>query len=329
MVEGRVEDGAEISADDRSGEAAAASGAPPPSAAVPAGAPPRDLTQAPGSTALPASGGGVYQPYLLAMATITFDDRRTDTRHSVSETRLLAADQNGAPLDWMNGEPISLGPKDLQTTAPANARFAGLPNGFANPQKLAAAQRSFVQYLYRESKLVLRRNKVLKIVESPAETEGAFRQRCSEAARAGLEAEQQKIKAKYGKQLDRLADALQKQQNNLTAEQKDLEGRKHEELWTNIESIGAFLGFGRAYRPLSTASRRRRQTEVTASTIQESRDTIESLKQKLGTMQQDLDRELADSRAKWVAAQDALEEVKLVPRKSDIHVDAFGIAWRP
>jgi len=277
----------------------------------------------------PSATSGIYQPYLLAVATITFDDRRTATRHSVSEARLLAADQNGAPLDWVNSELISLEPKDRQTTPPPAARFAGLPNGFANPQKLSVLQRSFVQYLYRESKLVLRRNKPLKIVENPEETEGAFRQRCAEAARAGLEAEQQKIKTKYAKQLDRLAEQLQKEQNELSAEQKDLEGRRHEELWTNIESIAAFLGFGRAYRPLSTASRRRRQTEVTASTIQDSRDIIESLKQKLTALQKELDCELQDSRARWVAAQDALEELKLMPRKTDIHVDAFGIAWRP
>jgi hypothetical protein len=278
---------------------------------------------------LPAANPPMYLPYLLAVGTVTFDNRKTSTRHSVTQARLLSADQSGAPLDWANGELISLAARDLQTVPPAAARFAGLPKGFANPQKLDALQRAFVQYLYRESTLVLRLNKTLKIVENPDETEGAFRQHCAEAARVGLEAEQQKIKTKYAKQLDKLAERLQKQQNELSSEQKQLEGRKHEELWANIESIAAFLGFGRAYRPLSTASRRRRQTQVTASTIQESQDTIEGLKQKLNELQKELDSELQAARAKWIAAQDAIEELKLVPRKSDIHIDAFGIAWRP
>jgi hypothetical protein len=213
-------------------------------------------------------------------------------------------------------------------TPPADAEYAELPAGFADPQKLNALQRSFVQTIYREAALAVRRNRTLKIVENPGESEGAFRQRVAEAARAGLDAEQQKIKAKYAKQLERLADKLEKEQGNLSAEQKELEGRKHEELWTNIESVAAFLGIGRAYRPLSTASRRRRQTEVTQETIQQSQDTIEDLKQKLMALRKDMDADLAASKAKWVAAQDDIEALKIMARKSDIHVDAFGLAWR-
>jgi hypothetical protein len=270
----------------------------------------------------------VLCPYILAIATVTFDDRRTATRHSISEARLLASSANGAPLDWAASETLAVEARDLQVVPPADAEYAELPAGFTDPQKLNALQRSFMQAIYREAALAVRRNRTLKIVENPGESEGAFRQRVAEAARAGLDAEQQKIKAKYAKQLERLADKLEKEQNNLSAEQKELEGRKHEELWTNIESVAAFLGIGRVYRPLSTASRRRRQTEVTQETIQQSQDTIEDLKQKLTALRKDMDADLAASKAKWVAAQDDIEEVKIMARKSDIHVDAFGIAWR-
>jgi hypothetical protein len=41
-----------------------------------------------------------------------------------------------------------------------------------------------------------------------------------------------------------------------------------------------------------------------------------------------MDTDLGACKAKWVAAQDDIEAVKIMARKSDIHVDAFGIAWR-
>lgn len=270
-----------------------------------------------------------YVPHILGMATITFDDRKTGIRHSVTHTRLLPPSAQGAALDWAQSEPLDLERGDLKRTPMPNARYAELPNGFGNPQKLNALQRAFVQCLYREVKLNLRRNPTLKVVENPAESERDFRQRCTEAARAGLEAERQKIKTKYAKQLDKLAERLQKEQMELSAEQRELEGRKREELWTNIESIAAFFGLGRAYRPLSTATRRRRQTQVTEAAIAESKALIEDLQTKLMQLRHDLEAELEAAREKWVAAQDDVEEFKLVPRKSDIHVEAFGIAWRP
>jgi uncharacterized protein HemX len=121
---------------------------------------------------------------------------------------------------------------------------------------------------------------------------------------------------------------LEKTQSDLSAEKKELEGRKSEQLWTNLESFAALLGFGRAYRPLSTATRRQRQTKQSATRIEDAEETIEQLQQKLTELQKEMESELAAAREKWIAAQDHIEEFKLMPRKSDIHVEAFGIAWR-
>jgi uncharacterized protein DUF87 len=287
------------------------------------------------STAAQESGANnvasqpTYQPHILGLATVTFDDRKTATRHSLTYARLLKPN-GGTPLDWINSETVNLERKDLQSASVANVRYAELPNGFGDPQKLAALQKAFVQYLYREAKLAVRKNATLKVVENPDENERDFRQRCAEAARAGLEAEQEKIKAKYAKLLDKLAEKLQKEQSDLSAEQRELEGRKHEEMWSNIESIASFLHIGglRAYRPLSTAVRKRRQTEVTQADLDESKAAIADLQTKLETLRKDLDAELQTAHDKWVAAQDDIVEFKLMPRKSDIQIEAFGIAWR-
>ena len=193
-----------------------------------------------------------------------------------------------------------------------------------------AGKTTAVKRLLAECKLPLRKNATLKIVENPAESERDFRERCAQSARAGLEAEQQKIKGKFGKQLDKLAERLQKEQSDLSTEQQVLESRKHEELWTNIESLASLIGIhiGRAYRPISTAVRKRRQTEVSAADIEQSKQTIETLKQQFAQLQQDMNTDLQAARDKWVRALDDVQESSLVPRKSDIQVEAFGIAWK-
>ncbi len=272
-----------------------------------------------------------YIPHILGLATVTFDDRKTSIRFSETYARLLAPGENSAALDWANGEELHLERKDLGHTPLPNAHYAELPSGIATPQKLSALQKGFVQFLYRDAKLPLRKNATLKIVENPNENERDFRQRCAETARANLDAEQQKIKTKFGKQLDKLAEKLQKEQSDLSVEQRELESRKHEELWTNIESVASIIGIhiGRAYRPISTAVRKRRQTAVTQADIEQSKQTIETMKQQLVQLQHDMDAELQAAHDKWVHALDDVQELNLVPRKSDIHVEAFGIAWRP
>ncbi|TMC58713.1 MAG: ATP-binding protein [Chloroflexi bacterium] len=271
-----------------------------------------------------------YTPHILGMATVTFDERKSGIRYSQTYARLLAPGENVAALDWANSEDLSLERKDLQHAPLPGARHAELPGGLATAQKMNALQKSFVQFLYRECKLPLRKNATLKIIENPDESERDFRERCALSARAGLEAEQQKIKAKFGKQLDKLAERLQKEQNDLSVEQRELESRKHEELWTNIESLASLIGIhiGRAYRPISTAVRKRRQTEVSAADIEQSKQTIETLKQQLAQLQQDMNTDLQAARDKWVRALDDVQESSLVPRKSDIQVEAFGIAWK-
>ncbi|MBI5880290.1 MAG: DUF87 domain-containing protein [Chloroflexi bacterium] len=270
----------------------------------------------------------LFKPYLLGMATITFDDRRTGTRHSVNRARLLPPVDNGTPPDWAGGFDVPVARAELQTAPPAGARFAELPGGLANARKLAAAQKAFVQYLYRETRITVRQNRTLKIVEDPGANGGEFRQRCADAARVALATDEQKIKDKYSRQLDKLAARLQKEQADLSSDEKELEARKHEELWTNIESFASFFGLGRTYRPLSTASRRRRMTEQTASDLDTTRDTIAGLERQLAELRQSMDGDLLAARQRWIAAQDDIVELTLVPRKSDIAVDVFGIAWR-
>ena len=67
---------------------------------------------------------------------------------------------------------------------------------------------------------------------------------------------------------------------------------------------------------------------MSAADIEQSKQTIETLKQQLAQLQQDMNADLQAARDKWVRALDDVQESSLVPRKSDIQVEAFGIAWK-
>src|SRR5262249_54503683 len=112
-----------------------------------------------------------YHPHILGMATVTFDDRKTGTRHAITFTHLLAPNDNPRALDWATSEALTLERNALQSTPTQAAPYAELPAGLGNPKTLAALEKAFAQYLYREAALVLRKNPTLKVVEAPNEND--------------------------------------------------------------------------------------------------------------------------------------------------------------
>ena len=112
------------------------------------------------------------------------------------------------------------------------------------------------------------------------------------------------------------------------ADRQELDARKREEMLTNVESTFNFvLGRRRVSRPLSAGAVKRRLTQAAEMDVLESEQTIEQLKSQLLVSTRDYNTELNTINDKWMAALNTIEEVSLVPRKSDVFSDIVAIAW--
>ena len=112
-------------------------------------------------------------------------------------------------------------------------------------------------------------------------------------------------------------------------DQADLTGRKREETVGVAESVFNFLTGRRQSYVVTYASRRRRLTEKAKSEVQESEDTIADLEDMLEQLRGALETEVAEISQRWAAVLDSAQQITLKARKSDITVDAFGLAWVP
>jgi hypothetical protein len=63
--------------------------------------------------------------------------------------------------------------------------------------------------------------------------------------------------------------------------------------------------------------------------VQESEDTIADLKDMGEQLQGALDEEIAEINERWAGIFESAQTIQLQARKSDISVDAFGLAWVP
>jgi hypothetical protein len=63
--------------------------------------------------------------------------------------------------------------------------------------------------------------------------------------------------------------------------------------------------------------------------VEEAEETVEALQQEIKELEEELQEQAAVVRDRWEEALVEFEEVPVTPRRQDIQVDLFGLAWAP
>jgi hypothetical protein len=240
---------------------------------------------------LPAPPGATYRARVLGFADVVFVlDKRKGLEHATTVRLLAQPVPAGHPVAWDQAAAVG------ETLAPgpaARARWEGVPDALDTGRKLKALEKAFAEHLYGTQKLALLENRTLDLVSRPGETREAFLERCRSAAAEGARKALELEKAKFAPRFAALDLPLPPDEHN---EKKG----------------GSFFGwlFG------SSAPK----TPPAASA-------------KLGEKQRKLDADYQSKRneirEKWKRAGEEATPVQLKPRKSDVRVTHFGLAWVP
>jgi TolA-binding protein len=89
-----------------------------------------------------------------------------------------------------------------------------------------------------------------------------------------------------------------------------------------------FLG-RRSRRAASTALSKQRQATLAKMKIEEAEDSVEALQQEIKELEEELQEEVAAVRDRWEEALVEFEEVPVKPRRRDVQVSLFRLAWAP
>ncbi len=237
----------------------------------------------------------VYQPRLLAFADVVFVDRRKGLEH-VRPYRLLAEPvAPGESLKWVMAETYEGQPHNAPEAA---AGWGPVPESINSARKLKALEKAYADYLYGNARLRLYENKKLGLVSEPQEDLLAFTQRCRESAvrEAGraYEAERLKFLPKF--------NALNLPMTALSAEQR-------------TGSDGGVLSWMLA--PL----------KLGASAVKAVTGTQPTKKQ--AQLEAEWKGRIAALYEKWRQIGEDHTELLLTPRKVDVQVRLFGLAWAP
>jgi hypothetical protein len=274
----------------------------------------------------------VYQPMILGAAAVRFSDKRVDTTKDLS---VIAPIGDGVvAVDWDQSVPVDLPVSDLEATPEENAQFAELPAKAGKAKSYSAWQKDLAAWLYRNQKIELLRSPSLGEASNPDEPERDFRLRLQQAAREKRDAAVEKMRQKYAPKIAALEERQRRAQQAVEREAEQAKGQK---MQTAISFGATLLSSFLGKKTLSVGNLGRATTAVrgVGRSMKESQDvgraeeTVAAIGQQLAELDQEFKTETAEIEQSINAQTEALETVVLKPKKADIAVKHFSLAWVP
>jgi hypothetical protein len=270
----------------------------------------------------------VYAPALAALAVLRFPHTKSRQTHTEEMAYLLPLEGRSDVVDWSKGR-VRLDADDLALKPARDAFFAELPSSLGDARHHTALEKEFEDYLYYNSSVTLWYNPHLKLYSEFGESDKEFQRRCRKAAEEAKDAEAKTLKVKYERELDRLEDRLQREERELEEDKIEHSARKQEELLSGVESVVSLFAGRKSSQRLSAASRKHRMTRQAKADIEESEELIEKLEEDIEALEEEAKAELEELAERWGERLEEIEEEEVRPRRADVRVNLFALAWIP
>jgi hypothetical protein len=181
----------------------------------------------------------------------------------------------------------------------------------------------------RNSSVTARANQALKVFAGPDISRAEFMKACSDAAANARDAEIAKKTAPIDRQLKTLEDKLSREERELREDEAELSNRKVEEAGTHLENLTGLFGGRRKSSRLSSSLTKRRMTEQAKAEVEESIDAITLYKKQIAELEKNREVVIAEINDRWGRIVSDTTEVTVSPKKTDVFVNLFGVAWMP
>jgi hypothetical protein len=270
----------------------------------------------------------LYRPVLLAASKARILDRRYGVDSEIESVVLVTDPDRNGSIRWEDFPYGGPSLEKLENSPAPQAAFESLNSPLTDQKTIDSMKRDFSDWIYRTVKMVMRENKSLKVVARPGMTQAEFMTECTHAARTGRDLDLAKASDSLDRQIDSLTRKLEKEQVELDNDQDELNSRKWDETKTVADNVLGIFRRGRTTR-LSRAIQKNRLKGQAEADVEESKVSIAQMKEQVADLQKELDQKTQEITSRWGALVDDVEEVSLTPRKSDIFIDRFGVAWMP
>jgi len=273
--------------------------------------------------------GVVYRPGLLASAQVRILDRKLGVDSEITRSVLVQSVDKRGVVRWEENPYSGTALDQIDTSPVPGARFSTIDSPLNNTKLMTSLQKDFSDWVFRNSSVRARANQALKVYAGPDVSQADFVRACAEAARDARDAEIAKKTAQLDRQLKTLQDKLTREERELREDESELSNRKLEEAGTHLENITGLFGGRRKASRLSSSLTKRRMTEQAKSDVEESITAIDQFKQQIAELEKRREEVVAEINNRWGNVVNESTEVIVTPKKTDVFVNLFGLAWMP
>lgn len=271
--------------------------------------------------------GVIYRPALMASAEVRILDRKLGVDSELTHGALVNDPEKRGSVRWedftFNGHAL----ENAEKSPAPSSRFGTIDGPLNDAKLMSALERDFADWVYRNSSVQARANDALKVYAGPDISRAEFMRACSDAASKKRDAEISKESAKFDRQLRTLKDKKSREERELREDEDELSHRKWEEAGTHLENI--FGGGRRGRRRISSSLSKRRLTEKARADVEESVDAIDDYENQIAKLEERREEAIQEINDKWGDVVNDITEVTVTPKKTDVFVNLFGVAWVP
>jgi hypothetical protein len=264
----------------------------------------------------------VYQPFVLGVSQIRYLEPKMKLDYVEDVVLAAPIRDDSMPVEWEESIEVDVDPSGLENDPIAGATFAPLPADAAKPKCYADWNKDLVNWIYANRKIDLYSSPTSKIASDPGESEAAFRIRLQHSTREVRDQAVEKLRQKYASKVTTLQDRIRRSEQAL---QKEKEQRSASLLSVGSSIFGVVFGRKRATTAIGSLSR----TYKESSDIGRAEENVEAVRRQLEEIQAQMESEVAGIQAQMDANATALDVIQVKPKKANINVRLFTLAWLP
>lgn len=291
------------------------------------------LSEALRATNRPQSFGGsiqgvVYYPVLLASAQVRILDRKYNVDAEITKSALVENLDRRGIVRWEEFPYAGPSLDNIETAPADSARFASIEPPLNDAKLMNALLKDFTDWVFRNVSVKARENKALKIFAGPDVTAADFMKQCAEAAREACDAEIAKKTSALDKKIRTLEEKLGREERELQEDEAELQNRNIESV-ANLAELGASLFGLTRKKSVTTQFTKHRLAQSAKAEVQESKETIARLTKELEALYKERDSIEDEINQRWGNVVSDFAEIEVRPKKTDVFVNLFGVAWKP
>ena len=272
--------------------------------------------------------GVLYRPALVASAQVRILDRKLGVDSEITRAAFVPSPEKRGTVRWedytFNGHAL----ENAETSPTPSSRFGTIDVPLNDARLMTALQKDFADWVFRNSTVTARANQALKVFAGPDVTQAEFMKMCADAARTAHDADLEKKVSAIDKKIKSVEDKLIREERELRQDEQDLRNRNIETGLSGAEAIAGLFGLGRK-KSLSTSVSKYRMAKNAKEDVQESEDAIAQYKKELADLERQREEVVAEVKDRWGQVVSDTTEVTVAPKKTDIFVNLFGVAWVP